>query len=195
MKMLKMIVVMACVVLVAACSSPPNSNYKKITDLQDGKVISASYIQWNSEYAVTAKHNLYPKNPDYVSETYDLAFFKHPADKGFNSNIQWRNPSIEEPVTHVGSNSGDRTLTRHGTSINQEILYEGAAYSVSSAAIIKGMSGGPVYSEDKQSILGMSVAKANNAKINGVIYPDIALFIESSKIEQEWDKFQNTNKK
>lgn len=190
MKILKIIALTLAVFSAAACSTN-HSNYEKIVDVQDGKIINASYIQWNKNYAVTAKHNLYPKNPDYVSDTLDLAFFKHPADKKFDASIVWRNPSIDEELTHVGSSQNQVTLSRNGQFINQPILYNGGEYAVSSATTFKGMSGGPVYSNDKQSILGMSVANGKNANINGVNYPNIALFIQTDSIEKEWEKFQN----
>lgn len=190
MKMLKFMLVMMTFVFLTGCGSTPNSNYKKITDLQKNEVISASYIQWNSEYAVTAKHNLYPKNPDYVSDTLDLAFFKNKADSHFNENIQWRNPSIDEPVVHVGSSRNDITLNRNGLALNQLVSYEGADLPISTANVMKGMSGGPVYSQDKKYILGMTVARTSSVEIAGKKYASVALFIESSRIEEEWNKFQ-----
>lgn len=167
-----------------------NTNYHKIYDKQKESYISASYIQWNSEYAVTAKHNKYPEKPDYISEKYDLVFFKHPADARFDPNTVWRNPYIEEEVVHVGSSSSQNTLSRNGKFINQEVLYLNEPYSISSATVFKGMSGGPVYSEDKKFILGMTVAKASNAKINDVTYPHIAFFLQTEVIEKEWENFQ-----
>lgn len=167
-----------------------NGNYKQIKDMQNHEKISASYIQWNSEYAVTAKHNLYPKNPDYVSDTLDLAFFKNKADNHFNNNIVWRDPYIDEPVIHVGSSLKDITLNRKGIALNQYVTYDGVNLPISTANVMKGMSGGPVYTEDKKTILGMTVARTSKVEINGVTYNSTALFIESSKIQEEWDKFQ-----
>lgn len=52
------------------------------------------------------------------------------------------------------------------------------------------MSGGPIYSEDRRAIVGMSVAKSYNPTVKGNQYSEVAILIPSSVIEAEWVKFK-----
>lgn len=191
LKMIKMIGVLAMAAIVSACSShAPNSNYEMVIGNKNPEVMTASFVQWNAEYAVTAKHNKYPESPEYVSETVDLVFFKNKPNDKFNPAIEWRNPKADEEVIHVGPKANGLTVELRGTFIKDEVEFKDGRYAISSSRTIGGMSGGPVYSADKTAILGMSVGRDQNIKINDVVYENVAVFVDSGTIQEEWDKFQ-----
>lgn len=175
--------------MISACSShAPNKNYDNIIE---HKVFTSSFIQWNKEYAVTAKHNKFPESPAYVSEDIDLVFFKNKANNTFDSNIEWRNPKDNEKVIHVGPTDDGREVEMSGRFIKADIEFKDGNYAISDSKNIGGMSGGPVYSEDKSAILGMTVGRDLNIQINDVVYKDIAVFVDADTIQSEWNKFQN----
>lgn len=189
--MFKMMCSLALAAIISACSShAPNSNYEMIVNNKNPEVITASFIQWNEEYAVTAKHNKYPEDPAYVSDTVDLVFFKNKPNDKFNPAIEWRNPKADEEVIHVGPKDNGLTVELRGKFIQDEVEFKDGRYAISDSRTIGGMSGGPVYSEDKSAILGMSVGRDRNIKINDVVYENLAVFVDSETIKEEWDKFQ-----
>lgn len=191
MKIVKMMCALVLAAAVVGCSiHAPNSNYDTIIENKNPEVTTASFIQWNAEYAVTAKHNKYPESPEYVSETVDLVFFKNTPNAKFNPSIEWRNPKADEEVIHVGPKPNGLAVELRGKFIKDEVEFKDGRYAISDSKTIGGMSGGPVYSADKSAILGMSVGRDLNIKIHDVVYENIAVFVDSETIKEEWEKFQ-----
>lgn len=189
--MIKLMCVLGMSTIISACSSQvPSSNYDTILGNKNPEVMTASMVQWNNEYAVTAQHNKYPENPDYVSNTVDLVFFKNKPNSKFNPTIEWRSPKDGEEVIHVGPKDNGLTVELRGNYITDNVEFKNGKYDVSSSKTIGGMSGGPVYSADKSAILGISVGRDKNVKINDVVYENIAVFIDAETIKEEWNKFQ-----
>ena len=156
------------------------------------KYIAVSLIQWNDEYAVSVKHGGIGKNPEYTSENYDLIFFKNKPNRFYDKAVTFRSPYVNEKVKHVGF-VNKTTISRFGNVLDQKGSLEKVEYSLTNASTMTGMSGGPIYSEDNKSIVGMSTHKTNNITIDGKIESNIALFIQANVIQDEWNKFIDKN--
>ena len=157
-------------------------------------LLMASAIQWNEDYAVTAKHT--PFLPNVVHEGLgDVVFFKHKASKV----PQWRQFVPGESVTAVGFNSFMMPVQGRGRTLDSLVRLEGTPgsvfYSVHDGPITKGMSGGPVFADDGK-VVGMNVAFIAKDGIDARNRPDLAnkarvsVFMSYSEIDKEWRRFQ-----
>jgi len=158
-------------------------------------LLMASAIQWNEDYAVTAKHT--PFLPNVVHEGLgDVVFFKHKASKV----PQWRQFVPGESVTAVGFNSFMMPVQGKGRTLDSLVRLEGTPgsvfYSVHDGPITKGMSGGPVFADDGK-VVGMNVAFIAKDGIDARNRPDLAnkarvsVFMSYSEIDKEWRRFQH----
>lgn len=157
-------------------------------------LLMATAIQWNEEYAVTAKHT--PFLRDVVHEGLgDVVFFKHKA----NRVPQWRQFVPGESVTAVGFNSLMMPVQGKGHTLASLVRLSGTPgsvfYSVHDGPITKGMSGGPVFADDG-NVVGMNVAYIAKDQIDARTRPDLAdkqrisVFMSYSEIDKEWRRFQ-----
>ncbi|QXI33048.1 serine protease [Pseudomonas promysalinigenes] len=157
-------------------------------------LLMATAIQWNEEYAVTAKHT--PFLRDVVHEGLgDVVFFKHKANKV----PQWRQFVPGESVTAVGFNSLMMPVQGKGHTLASLVRLSGTPgsvfYSVHDGPITKGMSGGPVFADDG-NVVGMNVAYIAKDQIDARTRPDLAdkqrisVFMSYSEIDKEWRRFQ-----
>lgn len=157
-------------------------------------LLMATAIQWNEEYAVTAKHT--PFLRDVVHEGLgDVVFFKHKANKV----PQWRQFVPGESVTAVGFNSFMMPVQGKGHTLASLVRLSGTPgsvfYSVHDGPITKGMSGGPVFADDG-NVVGMNVAYIAKDQIDARTRPDLAdkqrisVFMSYSEIDKEWRRFQ-----
>jgi hypothetical protein len=142
-------------------------------------LLMASAIQWNEDYAVTAKHT--PFLPNVVHEGLgDVVFFKHKASKV----PQWRQFVPGESVTAVGFNSLMMPVKGKGHTLDSLVRLEGTPgsvfYSIHDGPITKGMSGGPVFADDGK-VVGMNVAFIAKEGIDARNRPDLA-----DKARQAW---------
>ncbi|BDM21066.1 trypsin-like peptidase domain-containing protein [Pseudomonas sp. LRP2-20] len=157
-------------------------------------LLMATAIQWNEDFAVTAKHT--PFLPNVVHEGLgDVVFFKHKASKV----PQWRQFVPGESVTAVGFNSFMMPVQGKGRTLDSLVRLEGTPssvfYSVHDGPITKGMSGGPVFADDGK-VVGMNVAFIAKDGIDARNRPDLAskarvsVFLSYSEIDKEWRRFQ-----
>lgn len=156
-------------------------------------MIMATAVQWNDEYAVTAKHTPFLKNVVHEGRG-DLVFFKHKADHA----PQWRQHVAGEGVTAVGFNSLYLPVegAGHATSALVRLgVGDNVFYSIHDGATMKGMSGGPVFAEDGK-VVGMTVAFIPKSEIDSTKRPDLAglqrisVFMPYSEIDREWRRYQ-----
>nr|WP_244656745.1 serine protease [Pseudomonas sp. CFBP 13719] len=157
-------------------------------------MLMATAIQWNDEYAVTAKHTPFLK--DIVHEGRgDLVFFKHKAEHA----PQWRDSVPGESVTAVGFNSLYMPVKGQGHAMSAMVRLDakdGVFYSTHDGATVKGMSGGPVFSEDGK-VVGITIAFISKGEVSKLNRPDLAsservsVYMPYSEINREWRRFEN----
>jgi len=156
-------------------------------------MIMATAVQWNDDYAVTAKHTPFLKNVVHEGRG-DLVFFRHRADYA----PQWRQHVPGESVTAVGFNS--LYLPVEGAENTTSALVrlgvgDNVFYSIHDGATMKGMSGGPVFAGDGK-VVGMTVAFIPKGEIDSLKRPDLAklqrvsVFMPYSEIDRDWRRYQ-----
>ncbi len=157
-------------------------------------LLMASAIQWNADYAVTAKHTPFLRNVVHEGLG-DVVFFKHKA-----SEIpHWRQYMPGETVTAVGYNSLMMPVQGKGHALSSLVRLDGTPgsvfYSVHDGPITKGMSGGPVFADDG-NVVGINIAIIPTSGIDAVRRPDlvgkdrVSVFMSFSEIDKEWRRYQ-----
>jgi len=157
-------------------------------------LLMASAIQWNADYAVTAKHTPFLRNVVHEGLG-DVVFFKHKA-----SEIpHWRQYMPGETVTAVGYNSSMMPVQGKGHALSSLVRLDGTPgsvfYSVHDGPITKGMSGGPVFADDG-SVVGINIAIIPTSGIDAIRRPDlvgkdrVSVFMSFSEIDKEWRRYQ-----
>lgn len=195
--MFKNIIAIALLTLTAmlsACSTVDrNEQYGPLTHVrQDKSVDIGSYVQWNEEYAVTAKHVLNVENVAYVSTDYDLVFFKHKS----TAPLKWAETKKNEPLTSKGfpffpSREKEKVIEAKSVDINLT-MDDMPDYYLLSAQLINGMSGGPVFNQFNE-VVGINIGytkRTYNIDNKTQIY---SVYLSYQGIKKEWDKFQNIN--
>ncbi|MFJ3075474.1 trypsin-like peptidase domain-containing protein [Pseudomonas sp. NPDC087029] len=157
-------------------------------------LLMASAIQWNEDYAVTAKHTPFLRNVVHEGLG-DVVFFKHKATQV----PHWRQYIPGESVTAVGFNSLMMPVQGKGRTLDSLVRLEGTPgsvfYSVHDGPMVKGMSGGPLFAEDGK-VVGINVAFIPKNEIDSRNRPDLAdkarvsVFMSYSEIDKEWRRFQ-----
>jgi len=157
-------------------------------------LLMASAIQWNEDYAVTAKHTPFLRNVAHEGLG-DVVFFKHKATQV----PHWRQYVPGESVTAVGFNSLMMPVQGKGRTLDSLVRLEGTPgsvfYSVHDGPMVKGMSGGPLFAEDGK-VVGINVAFIPKDEIDNRNRPALAdkarvsVFMSYSEIDKEWRRFQ-----
>jgi hypothetical protein len=157
-------------------------------------LLMASAIQWNEDYAVTAKHTPFLRNVVHEGLG-DVVFFKHKASEV----PHWRQYVPGESVTAVGFNSLMIPVQGKGHALPSLVRLEGTPgsvfYSLHDGPMVKGMSGGPVFADDGQ-VVGINIAFIPKNEIDARTRPDLAdkervsVFMSYSEIDKEWRRFQ-----
>lgn len=180
------------------CATQDYSNMGSLTGKvkQNGKVYeaNASFIQWNEDYAITAKHVTIVKNPDFIcSSGCDMVFFKHKADN-FNKQQKWRNAVFGEAIKAVGNIGNIFSVERHGKVLKDVVKDNPKAeyfYLVNDADTVSGMSGGPVYAANDNALIGMTIGVSQEATAAGV---KESIFVPYEVIRAEWACFQDNQR-
>lgn len=142
----------------------------------------ASFIQWNDDYAVTARHVIDVQNVVHVCSTgCDLQFFAHRAGNIYRP---WRDQKEGEASVLMGINARGVTVVTTGEILSGHEFIKGQPdrYSITTAPSIPGMSGGPVYGRDS-SVIGMTIGNYKEAVGRRT------LFLPFEVIEREWKLF------
>lgn len=157
-------------------------------------LLMASAIQWNEDYAVTAKHTPFLRHVVHEGLG-DVVFFKHKAAKV----PLWRQYVPGEGVTAVGFNSLMMPVQGKGHALPSLVRLEGTPgsvfYSVHDGPVVKGMSGGPVFADDG-TVVGINIAIIPRGEIDASKRPDligkarISVFMSFSEIDKEWRRYQ-----
>lgn len=168
----------------------------------------ASSVQWNEDYAVSAKHTPFLKNVAYTCSTgCDLVFIKRKAD---NNIPEWRHSIPNEKITAYGTSplyipaktTGTTLLTKleKEVEVNNKKSFE--LYKLNNIASIVGMSGGPIYGEDGK-VVGITlgfviktlISNEKLAIVPELIKPSkISFMMQTEIIEREWKLFQEQEK-
>ncbi|MBK4999538.1 trypsin-like peptidase domain-containing protein [Pseudomonas sp. S31] len=157
-------------------------------------LLMATAIQWNDDYAVTAKHTPFLRGVVHEGLG-DLVFFKHKA----RTVPLWRQYVPGEQVTAVGFNSLMMPVQGKGHALSSLVRLEGTPgsvfYSVHDGPMVKGMSGGPVFADDGK-VVGINVAFIPTRGIDAQKRPDLAgrervsVFMSYAEIDKEWRRYQ-----
>ncbi|MEG1348762.1 MAG: hypothetical protein RSD49_11995 [Hafnia sp.] len=188
--MLKIIRLALVFSILAGCSTFPDDNY--VDKYPFGKLLkqeqSASSIQWNSEYAVTAKHVTIVDTAYSCDSGCDLQFFKQKAQGPVP---EWRDVTANEQIVASGWDTKLNTAIREGQDLNHPIISDSdkAVYFTNNALVVGGMSGGPVYGIDGK-VLGMTVGVAS--LVHKGKKQKVSVYIPREVIQKQWDKFMAT---
>ena len=144
-----------------------------------------SAVQWNADYAVTAKHNTFVDNSAYkCQEGCDIQFIKR---KAAGDVPVWRDVVLSEQITFVGIDQNDNVQKKSGFELNTPVkTIQNKAINVHlvSTVTLRGMSGGPAYASDGSAV----------GILTGAVYSDTpdekAVLVTYSVIQAEWAKFQ-----
>ncbi|MGX1018224.1 hypothetical protein SAMN02745962_01455 [Pseudomonas sp. LAIL14HWK12:I11] len=194
---------LAAMMLLSGCNGVPTSYvsdpvYSQAFVVTSGAplplLLMASAIQWNEDYAVTAKHTPFLRNVVHEGLG-DVVFFKHKASEV----PHWRQYVPGESVTAVGFNSLMIPVQGKGHALPSLVRLEGTPgsvfYSLHDGPMVKGMSGGPVFADDGQ-VVGINIAFIPKNEIDARTRPDLAdkervsVFMSYSEIDKEWRRFQ-----
>ena len=146
-----------------------------------------SAVQWNADYAVTAKHNAFAENSVYkCQEGCDIQFIKRKATGAVPA---WRDVVALEQITFVGNDQNDKLQHKTGFDLNttvKTIPNKAIDVHLVSTATPRGMSGGPAYANDGSAV----------GILTGAVYSDTpdekAVLVSYAVIQAEWVKFQAT---
>lgn len=161
-------------------------------------MFQGSAVQWNDEYAVTAKHIPFLWKVAHEGRG-DLVFFKrksqHPP--------LWRQYVGGEELTASGLSPFLVSVkgTGHALASRVQILEfkDGVSYGIGDMPLVKGMSGGPVFGSDNK-VVGINIGFISSWGYKKSVNPEIAgadrvsIFIPYDEILKDWEIFQNEDR-
>jgi len=146
-----------------------------------------TYVQWDTEHAVTVRHVKQINTNVYVSDRYDLQFFKHPSSKV----PVWTKFVSNDPATMSGySGSKYYELKGHDMGVTlQRGNYAVPAYRAVDVSIIPGMPGGPV-TNSAGEVIGMTTELGLEPLEYGEGTYNVSLYLPYEVIAKEWKNYQ-----
>lgn len=169
-----------------------NVNYGLLNYTYKTTSYTASFIQWNDEYAVTAKHVKNLPNSVYICGVgCDLQFFKHKASLPI---IQWRDGIKGENVHLVGQNASRQETIITGFNTDRNVFDTDTKKYIGKLALatsVPGMSGGPIYGDDAK-VIGMTIATVEKQLDN--LGPNAySVYIPYQTVIEQWNNFCHDN--
>ena len=156
-------------------------------------LFQGSAIQWNEDYAVTAKHIPFLWNVAHKGQG-DLVFLKHKS----KTVPQWRQHTAGETLTASGLSPFLVPVKGTGKALAARAeladLNDKIPYAFSDVPIVKGMSGGPVFGDDAK-VVGITVGFLAERFYTKAANPEIAgskrftVFMPYDEIRKEWNRF------
>lgn len=164
--------------------------YGPITAIhEDNSVDMGSYVQWNNDYAVTAKHVKSIKNVAYVSDSYDLVFFKHKS----TVSVKWADTHVNEALVSKGFPffpARQKELALNGNSVDINLTMDNLPhYYLIDTLLIAGMSGGPVFNINNE-VVGINIGYTEKLYTINNKTQHYSVYLSHQGIQQEWQKFQ-----
>lgn len=157
-------------------------------------MFQGSAVQWNKDYAVTAKHIPFLWNVAHKGRG-DLVFFKHKSDEP----PMWRQYVGGEALTASGFSPFLVSVKSSGhAKVSRVVVMEfkdNVSYGLGDMALVKGMSGGPVFGHDNK-VVGISIGFISSGGYKNSANPEIAaserasIFMPYDEILREWNIFQ-----
>lgn len=196
--------------LLTACNGfvtplPLGSEYQGKTMMVSGLpapgFFTGTAVQWNEDYAVTARHLIFMNNVSYrCSDKCDMMFVKRKA-KGPVPN--WRTAVPGETLVTSGYNSLLMPVYGKGKAANNRLTIRGKGYPdplpVTEAASAMGMSGGPIYGESDKAVVGIVSGMAyghtpptTTDPLNSANFKRYTYYVPYEKIQAEWELFNNS---
>lgn len=167
--------------------------YGPMTAIHEDKSVDiGSYVQWNNDYAVTAKHVKYVPNVVYVSKDYDFVFFKHKS----TATVKWADTHVNEALVSKGFPffpARQKELALNGNSVDINLTMDNLPhYYLIDTLLVPGMSGGPVFNANNE-VVGINIGytkKLYNINNKTLHY---SVYLSHQGIQKEWEKFQKEN--
>lgn len=162
---------------------------KEVGQMRSG-IDTFTYVQWNSEYAVTVKHVKKLNTTVYVSNDFNLQFFKHSSLKV----PTWNHFITNDPAIVSGYVDGQyRFLKGNDMGVTlQQGQYPTPAYRAVDVTIVPGMSGGPVHNVDGD-VIGMVVEPLLEQLSYGDKNYNVSIYLPYDLINKEWKKYETIN--
>lgn len=187
--MLKNIFIAILILNIFGCVSiQDNQPYGQVSVKKDKELIIGTFVQWNADYAVTAKHIPNVKNSVYISDNYDLQFFKKHSDVY----PIWKSPKNGENLKMLGYikyKKFNPTII-NGKDLGLAIAFSQHNYRIVDVTLVSGMSGGPVFNIDNK-VVGINIgytAEKVFIKEKEII---VSVYLPYDVINDEWLKFQS----
>jgi len=205
--MLKHIIGLMLLVSFVASAEENYVKFEAVQTYEEGNRVLTEHdygsgVRWNDDYVVTAKHVSFAQGSVYkCSENCDLQFVKRKI-VGNGVVPQWRESVATEKVTIIGNSIGGKTVISKGQDINRYFYVasgkvesrpekpnqENAIVYASTAEIVHGQSGGPVFGDDGK-VVGMLIGKTILTGKEGKQYT-VSVYVPYSVIKAEWEKYK-----
>lgn len=212
----KIILISTCFIL-SACNGfvtiADSNNAKGYEPIYSGfpfpYIFTASSVQWNDEYAVSAQHTPFLSDVAYRCSTgCDLVFIKR-KNKGLLP--KWGHSFNNEKITFFGNTPMYLTAKSEGQVLKTRFIQECESkkhnkvrefYKLTTNSSLKGMSGGPAYGE-KGEVVGIILGfinKPSSPASHFKLSPEltkidhISYILQTEIIEREWNIFKLQNK-
>lgn len=173
---------------------------------QNGKMIKnsqsqyASGVQWNEDYAITAKNVKFIDGSVYqCPKGCDIQFVKRKATTPIPD---WRSHVVNERITFVGIESEARFRAEFGMDLNVKTYSESNTdmlVNVADNQIVNSMSGGPAYGLDGK-VVGiltgstemLNLRNSTNRNLSGR-GEHLSVYLSYEDVQKEWEKFKQSH--